>query len=386
MSRPLPCIFCVLASLLLGGAGPVLAAEEGTREGKDSRSLTLADLADLVTFDGLFYLSYEHGTRGGEDLSEFTVDRAYLTAKAKILPYMSARVTVDTSQDLEGDGRGDMEMRIKYAHAKFEFGDRGPLSKVNLEAGIVHMVWLDFEEHINLYRMRDQMFMERSGIFNSADFGLTLAGGFGPLLDEKFRATINSKYAAKYGGFAVGIYNGAGYHGDERNTDKVGEARVTLRPLPGSLPGLQVSALAICGEANQPEEDGVKPSDWRTYNMMLSYEHARGAVTAQRTWGRGNQKGTWIEPDDPSESTDFEGFAVFAEWRFDQHWLVIGGFDDFERTISGQDVGFERWFAGVGYDLGKRNVVLLDYDRREWGDGRPDPVDERAQLTLQVKF
>jgi hypothetical protein len=364
---------------LLSCAPPALAEEE-------SAAHPLSEVVERVKLSGLFYLSYEHGTRDGVDFSEFTVDRAYWTAKAEVLPYMAARLTLDTSQDLEGDGRGDMEARIKYAYAKFDFGHWGPLSSVNLEAGIVHMVWLDFEQSINHYRMRDRMFMERSGLFNSADFGLTLAGGFGPPLGDEYRETINGKYAARHGSFALGVYNGTGYNGDERNTDNVSELRLTYRPLPDTLPGLQLSGLAIAGKANQPDDAGAEPSDWRTYNVFLSYEHPRGTVTAQRVWGRGNQKGSFVEPGDPSVSTDFEGLALFGEWRFDEHWLAIGGFDDFERTISGVEVGFDRFFVGVGYDLGKRNVLLLDYDRREWDDDRPDPIDDRAQLTLQVKF
>jgi hypothetical protein len=339
---------------------------------------------DTVEFSGLFYIAYELGELEDEDLGRFFISRAYLTAEAKILPFLSARITLDTNQDLEGDGRGDMEVRLKYAFAKFDFGDWGVLNKVNLEAGIVHMVWLDFEEHINRFRVRGPMFMERSGIFNSADFGLTLAGGLGSDLDDEQKSHVNSKYAARSGSFAVGVYNGGGYHGVEVNSNKATEARFTFRPFPDSLAGLQVSGLAIVGEGNEPGESEATP-DWTTYNGFVSYEHQRVVLTAQYVNGKGNQRGTWIEPSDSSQATPYSGWAVFGEWKFGPHWLVTGGYDYFDRKTVERDFGFDRVYAALGYDLGKQNLLMLDYDRREYDDSSL-PIDNRYQIALQLKF
>ena len=338
-----------------------------------------------LTFEGLFYLSYEEGQNAGVDYSDFFVHRAYLTTRVEILPFLSGRVTFDTTQDREGDGAGDMEVRLKYAFADFRLGSRGTLLRdLHLEAGIVHMVWLDFEEHINVYRMRGPMFIERSGVFNSADFGLTLAGGFGDLLDPAYRETVNSKYAHRFGSFAVGLYNGGGYHGTEENTNKVAEARVSLRPLPSSVPGLQISGLAISGKGNQPGQNAEIP-DWETYDAMLSWETASGAVTLQWMTGTGNQRGTWTEPEHPNTSTDFDGWSLFAERRFGAHWRLFGGFDQFERTTMQADLGFERAFFGVAYDLGGGNIIVLDYERREPNDD-DRTTDDQTQIVFQLKF
>jgi len=339
---------------------------------------------DRVTISGLFYIAYEMGELRGEDLGRFFIGRAYLTAEAKILPFLSARTTFDANQDLEGDGRGDMEVRLKYAFAKFDFKDWRVFREVYLEAGIVHMVWLDFEEHINLYRMRGPMFMERSGIFNSADFGLTFAGSLGSVLGEDYRKLVNSKYSSKRGSFAVGIYNGGGYHGVEVNSNKATEGRITFRPLPETLAGLQLSGLIITGEGNVSGDSNVTP-DWDTYNGFVSYEHRRGAVTAQYIRGQGNQRGTWIEPDDPSKATPFSGWAVFGEWRFGPHWRTTGGYDRFDRQAGENDFSFHRVYAAVGYDLGRQNIVMFDWDRRVWDDST-SPIDNRYQFVLQLKF
>jgi len=338
-----------------------------------------------VSLSGLFYLTYEMGEEGGEDINRFFVNRAYLTARVNVLPNLSARITLDPSQDLEGDGRGDMEVRVKYAYAKYDFGDVGQLTGIGLEGGIVHMVWLDFEEHINLYRMRDPMFMERSGMFNSADFGATLTAGLGEDLPEEYRETVGSSYAQRYGSVALGIYNGGGYHGDERNTNKVLQGRLTLRPLPDVLPGLQVSGLGIMGKGNQ-EGSGDELPDWDVFNLFLSYQHTGGALTAQFTTGEGNQRGAWVEPEDPSLATDFHGFSFFGEqYLGSSPWRVVAGLDRMNRTPGDTDLSFNRVHGGIGYDLGNSNILLFDLDYRNWDDD-DRPADTRLQVVMQVKF
>ena len=76
-----------------------------------------------VEISGLIYIAYEEGELLGEELGRFFIGRAYLTAETRILPFLSARITIDANQDLAGDGRGDMELRLKYAFGKFDIPD-----------------------------------------------------------------------------------------------------------------------------------------------------------------------------------------------------------------------------------------------------------------------
>lgn len=370
----------VVGCLLLLLRGALAAAEEGAAPPAPSWT-------DRFKLSGLFYLTYQDGTIADETLSRFYLTRAYLTAEAEVLPFMSARITFDTAQDLEGQGYGDMEVRLKYAFAKFRFADRWLLSSPNLEAGIVHMVWLDFEESVNLYRMRGPMFMERSGMFNSADFGLTFASGLGPRLGPEKLSYAGNKYGARHGSLALGLYNGTGYHGDERNVDKVAEARVTWRPLPERVPGLQVSGLVIDGKGNLPA-DGGGPPDWELLNAFVSCQFARGTVTAQYVDGVGNQEGSWIEAGDPSAAMPYSGYSAFLEWRVGdgQRWRLNGSYDRLERIAAdGTDSSFDYAYLALGYDLGRENILLLDLDRRDW-DAPERSTDHRVQVVVQVSF
>lgn len=367
----LPAVLAVLAALAMPAALATPAS---------------AQSPERVSFSGLFYLAYENGRESGEVYNQFIVNRAYFTTRADVLPRLTARLTLDTSRDMEGDGEGDMKIRIKYAYARYDLGNAGPLTGLAVEGGITHTAWLAFEEQINRYRMRGPMFLERSGMFNSADFGLTLTGGLGESLPEEYQREVSSAFAARYGSFSLGLHNGGGYHAIEWNDNKVLQGRITLRPLPNPLPGLQVSGLAMSGKGNQPGPLDQIP-DWRVLAAMASYQHRRGALSVQYTQGEGNQKGTWREPEMPHLATEFSGYSVFGEQRLGPRsaWRLVAGHDRLERTPGSSNRSFRRTHAGIGYDLGSENILLLDFARRSWDE--PSFLDDhRMQVVLQVKW
>ncbi len=145
--------------------------------------------------------------------------------------------------------------------------------------------------------------------------------------------------------------------------------------------------MIIHGEGNQPDEGGTPPL-WKTYNCFLSYQFLHGTLTTQYVWGQGNQRGNWVEPDDSSEAIPYSGYSAFFEWKFGQRhqWRIICNYDWFERlSDAGNDFSFNYYTAGVGYDLGRENILMLDFDQRDWRDPhRPD--DRRVQVVLQLKF
>lgn len=330
-----------------------------------------------VKVGGLWYLSYQNGTSSGEDFSRFVIKRGYINIEAKINSYLSARITPDVVQRVEP---GDVEVRLKYAYAKFaSTRDWGPITKPELEFGIVHMPWLDFEEHVNLYRMQDTMFMERVGLFNSADFGVTAMALLGGTMPEEYQNKVSSHYPGRRGSFAFGIYNGGGYHAAEVNYEKTLEGRVTLRPLPDRLPGLQFSYFGLDGQGNVAEEG----PDWRVNAIMASYQHELVVLTGQWMTATGNQRGGAVAPS--GEATDTGGWSVFAEAKLTPSWSLIGRVDWYDPDKALEDNLQRRYIAGVCYHLGGGNDLLLDYDRVEFETSGRSP-DDRVQLTVQVKF
>ena len=122
---------------------------------ESSKSLDLPKGLQGISIEGLYYLKYQAGQsdNGMTDYNQFTVKRGYLTVKKKVNSFISSRITLDTHQDVTGD----MKVRLKYIYVDFKFPEFLFVTKPHAEFGIVHRPWLDFEEHINYYRMLDTM-------------------------------------------------------------------------------------------------------------------------------------------------------------------------------------------------------------------------------------
>jgi polyhydroxyalkanoate synthesis regulator phasin len=328
----------------------------------------------------LWYLSYQNGQNGkgaGEDYSRFAIKRGYINIKYKFTDWFHVRVTPDVhmmEDDDENNFDGSVTLRLKYMYGQFNLPDWGIFTKPYVEVGMVHMPWLDFEEHINFYRCQDTMFIERNKTFNSADLGVTFVSLFGGTMDEEYQHKVNHYYPGRYGSMAVGIYNGGGYHASEHNENKVLEGRFTLRPLPDIIPGLQLSYFGLYGKGNTEEEP-----DWTVNLPFVSYDHEYVTVTGQYYWGKGNQKG--------KDEYKKDGYSFFAELKPSKKFSIIGRYDKFDPNTDASNDENTRYIAGIAYHFYKqhKNMLLLDYDHVDY----KDPLlkdDKRIQLTLQVKL
>lgn len=328
-----------------------------------------------VKIGALWYLSYQNGSSGGTDFNRFVIKRGYINIEAKLSSFLSARITPDVVQ-LEPSG--DVELRIKYAYAKLTGRDVGFITKPEVEFGVAHTPWLDFEEHVNDYRMQDTMFMERVGVFNSSDFGVTATGLLGGTLPEEYQKTVARPYPGRFGSFAIGVYNGGGYHAAEANTNKVLEERLTVRPLPDQLSGFQLSYTGIDGKGNVASEP-----DWSLRALMASYQHRLFVLTG--TWMRavGNQSGRAV--DDSGVARRQGGWSVFAEAKVSPSWSLIARYDDFDPDRTVERNRQKRFIAGVAYRLFGGNILLVDYDRLQFDQGGT-PTNDRVQVTLQVSY
>jgi polyhydroxyalkanoate synthesis regulator phasin len=334
-------------------------------------------------FGLLWYLSYQNGDIGGEQTSQFVMKRGYLTVKKEFLPWFSSRMTLDVTtvkDDPSDNFAGSLAVRIKYLYGQFNLPDFAFLTKPFIEFGQVHMPWLDFEENLNWYRCQDTMFLERNNTFNSADQGINFVSLFGGLMSEEYQKNVNSAYPGRYGSMAISVMNGSGYHASENNNNKVLEGRLTLRPLPDIIPGLQFSYFGVAGKGNKETE----PPIWNVNLGFASFEHEYVVLTGQYYRGRGNQAGA----DDYKK----EGYSFFTELKLYNllkaslnRVSVIGRYDYFDPNRDEKDDTNNRYIAGVAYYLDKphQNMVLLDYDQVDYKEhGKPD--DRRIQLTLQV--
>jgi hypothetical protein len=350
----------------------------------------------------LAYIDYSAGQKpkAGEresNFNEFRLTRGYLTVKKEILPWMQTRITIDTHQD----DTGDYKERLKYLYVELRPPDLGFFTSMKSEIGMGHIPWLDFQEHINPYRCQGTMAIERAGVFNSADVGVSLRGYLDGKLEDAEEKTGSHYYNGRYGSWHLGIYNGSGYHASEENNNKVFEGRFTLRPLPDVIPGLQLSYSNIYGEGNDKDNPA---RDWPDYvvNMgYLSYENPWVILTSQYFTTEGNAKGTWV--DARGHALETEGYSFFGNLKLpvlDRKLSLFGRYDHFNQDNDGKignQADYDMCIGGLAYDIYKGNLILLAYETTDYGRDAgkkgKDPVrdnrlgdDHMIQAAWQIKF
>ncbi|MEF3168054.1 MAG: hypothetical protein K6360_01780 [Deltaproteobacteria bacterium] len=356
--------------------------EEVVKEVSKS-GVALPDALKGLKIGGLGYIDYSAGQKPLSDnesknFNTFNLTRGYLTVQKTITPWLSGRITTDITRisSVAGDNdTGSWETRIKYLYAQFKPNDIGPLTDMRAELGQGHNPWLDFEESINPYRCQGTMAIERAGVFNSADLGLSMIGNIGGKLADAKAATGNPHYDGRYGSWHIGVYNGAGYHNAEANSNKAVEGRLSIRPFPDIIPGLQASYLGMFGEGNR---DGAKEYEPNyIVNLgMLSLENPLYIVTAQYFQTTGNAAGTWIfkKADGDYDTLRTEGYSVFGRVRLPfitEKLAAFARYDHFDQDEDNKitnDGAYDLYIAGLSYDIYKGNMVLVDFESTDYDD------------------
>jgi hypothetical protein len=337
----------------------------------------------MVNIGTLWYLGYQAGEQDGESYNREYIGRGYVNLKFRPNDWFQPRITLDAHQD----DTGDFKVRLKYLYGKFILPiETSIVTEPNLEFGLVHGPWFDYEEHINWYRMQGTMFIERNQTLNSADAGFTVATLLGEKLPKEYQKKVNKKYPGKWGSLAFGVYNGGGYHAPENNQNKVFESRVSIRPLGWVLPNLQLSHFFVYGQGNTPKEvcddlGNCIPGepDWLLNAFMLSFEHEYFVATAQVATGEGNQKGDKIDAD--GKALDAFGYSGFLELKAPGlKSSLIGRYDYWEWGGTTTT----RIIAGYAFHFMRHNFILLNVDWVMHADAKPD--DWQIGLILQVKY
>ncbi|MBN2214275.1 MAG: hypothetical protein JW723_08520 [Bacteroidales bacterium] len=339
----------------------------------NEKEITLKNIARSTIISGQYFMAYNYDNKA--DLHQFLLKRGYFTINTGINDVFAVRYTQDITIDKEGGDAGNVELRLKYLYLRGKF-DQIPLLKHSyIELGLVHRPWLEFEEHINQYRVQGTMFVERNSIINSADFGITCIGLLGGEMNEEYRKKVNNHEAGKYGSFAIGIFNGGGYHAIEKNSNKTIETRISLRPFPDFIPGLQFSHGLAYGDANLP--DSIP--EFRMNLFMLSSESRYHKFTFQYYTGKGDFSGTYT--DEFNRSYDTEGYSLFGEFLIPKtRFAVFSRYDHF-RIAESPAVDKNTFIAGISYRFFK-NKLLIDYQKFR----SPERTTNYYEFALEIAF
>jgi hypothetical protein len=337
----------------------------------------------MPTISGQWFMGYQYGEEGDQRINVFFVRRGYIIIKKQITETLSGRITPDISLDKEGDGEGDIELRLKYLYAKYQLPDLKIFTQPFIEFGLTHRPWLDFEEHMNSYRVQGTMFLERNHIFNSADLGFLLVSNIGGKIDEEYQKKVNKKYPGKYGSIVVGIFNGGGYHAIEKNTKKTVEGRFSLRPLPTMLAGFQMTYHGIYGNGNTK----AAPK-WTVNQGFLSFEREYYILTAQYYTGIGNSSGSFSVADTSIAyyKGKNEGYSLFGRAKIgNSGFEIFGRYDSFNADVESLSIKSQRYIFGISYYFTKASKVLFGFDHIDYKDD-VEESDSVVELSVELYF
>ncbi|HBG46551.1 MAG TPA: hypothetical protein DDW94_06115 [Deltaproteobacteria bacterium] len=320
------------------------------------------------------------GASAKTDFSRFTLQRGYLNIVKEITPWMRARMTTDIKSGTTVTG--DYTVRMKYLYADFLTPDMGPLTNTDIRAGLGHTTYLDFEESINGYRMQGSMFEDKRGLITSSDLGVSVQGYLAGKLSKEQTAEVGSgSYAGRYGSYHIGVYNGGGYSATgETNKDKSVQGRLTVRPLPDALPGLQLTYFGIVGRGNATDAATGKPQQWTNNTGLVTYQHKYATATAEVYSGKGAFNG------DTSSAKEKEGYSLFAKVALPTYDQVafFGRYDSFDPNKDASDDRITTTIGGVSYRITGQNYIVAAYEKTH--DETKAYDDKKGQVVLQVAF
>lgn len=352
-------LLCVVSAAPAAGQSPPAAAMADTT-------------ARRVELSGTLFTNYQYGgARGSRSNNRFELERAYLTARAKLSSTASVRITADVFQqrdDARDDFYGGWAFRAKYAYLQYDFA--GSLSGLRASGrlGMLPTVVIDQEESF-WPRWITNVALERAGFFSSSDVG---AAG---------TLTLPSKLGHVY----ATVTNGPGYQNREADRYKDAAVRLTLTPFAASESGL-LRALAISpwiykGARASRYADGVGSiapvTEARSRDRWGILVGAGSTpLTAAAHFAQRREEVESIVPGAPGDSTIavreasanvYSAFAIARPWvRSAASPLsplgVLARFD----AIEDIDLGGDRQvvIAGLLWDASSRLSFALDYQEQ----------------------
>lgn len=366
-----------LAGLTLAAA-PIAAAAQQT-----AQPATTTVTVPPVEVSGVLFPQFLYGGQKGNgtrSANQFQLERAYLTAKAKVADRTSIRLTADVFRP---GGNAGYTMRAKYAFVQYDYwmnkeGFMGANGQVRL--GIQQTV-INEQEEAFWPRYVAKIAVERAGFFSSADLGasttLSLGNGIGEL-------------------FAM-VANGPGYTSSENDRFKDYSARLTLTPF-GATPteGLNVSpwyykgtvaSLLRPAEGRKHDRAGIF-AGYKTPVLMIGGDFAKstnenervapgGIVTEDRS-GTVLSVYTNLKPFVMMNPNGTKAWGVLLRWdnvTGDTGYLPNAG--DFP-VVEGKFI-----VAGVTHDVNSRFSWALDYQQQS-PNGAPAPALDLRSYNLHA--
>ncbi|MFH0789374.1 MAG: hypothetical protein V2B13_17395 [Pseudomonadota bacterium] len=332
------------------------------------------------TFSSTIFGEYTaKSIKNGASSNDFNVNRAYITLKKEFTPWLDMRITTDLFSSKDADDKGNgLEVRMKYAYFNVK------LFGTATEFGLVHTPSDDYDSSIWPYRVQGKHFLDNNGLQASADLGIVNKGTFGGKMDEEYLKNVSSAFSGKWGGYMVGLYNGAGYDNTEANTNKAVSGLVYVRPLPAVpvLKGLQLAYYGNYGKSNSNFTTPGKTTDypdWQINIGQISLQHEMFALMGQYYWGKGAKTAT--------EDNERRGYVGAGYLRIPgmKKLRLFGKYEYFDPNTNKSNDGYTTTIAGLSYDVTKDLMPFIAYEHRSYESSSGAEYD-KIQIGFQLNF
>ena len=178
--------------------------------------------------------------------NKFILDRAYLTLTKDVNDWLGMNITADlynsaapTVKYKDGDtektasvtnNNTSYELRFKYVYADLT------LFGTSTKIGLVPTPSDAYDGSIYPYRMQGKHLLDALSVQASADLGIVNQGVFGGYMDSDYLKYGNKSFGGKWGGYMIGLYNGAGYdYTTENNNNKTVSGSSLCASLPDCI-------------------------------------------------------------------------------------------------------------------------------------------------------
>ncbi|MEK6536042.1 MAG: hypothetical protein AABZ63_00970 [Actinomycetota bacterium] len=302
---------------------------------------------------GMYTSNVNSSNVGLKGKNEFDITRIYITGEGKFSPTVKGKIVVE-SNGTQVNGSTDAH-KANSAFLKNAFITWTPLESLSIDAGMIAMPWVSFEEKIWGRRFVQKTHMDQQSLLNSADKGLgvlyTIPKGYGD---------VHAVYV-----------NGEGYNvqeavsGDGRYKDAA--MRVSVTPVPENewVGGVKLHMYVHNGQIASGE---AKRRD--RYLAGVSYQGSKGHLmySASKSY-QGNNTSNTATPSVGSYNRRTWGQSLHGSVKVCKSASMFGRFDTFSTEaarLSGTGAttahtdAFNRGILGVDYKLAEGVMVSLN--------------------------
>lgn len=313
-------------------------------EPKPPEKITAANNDEIKIGGQIFFRWQKYTAKGGTNVNNFDIDRAYINLTKKLDRDAAARLTLDVARldtsKLDTNKKGqNLYDFLKYAYVELPVNIPAQLQPIpfnsSAKLGLQQTVWIDWEDKIMNLRWIAKSLLDNEGIMPSADFGISAAGKISP----PFMPEVE---------YQTGLFNGSGYKSAETDGRKNFSLRLNSTIYDRDKLGKVI--VGVLGSYVGINFSGADSLTTKQVSALAVYKHDLGTVYGEYLYGTG-----------------ISGYSIGGIYQVLTGINVFARFDDYAPSRSIADDQIDRSFYGITCDWGRDIKFALDLQNTTGG-------------------